>query len=106
VEWIGGLRGEFSIAVTARDISERELCEPGIGVDGRLSLFLGGLGLLLALGFDKGFVFRGQDSRAAQIFVGVKVLFLLRLLFARSLLTRGFGYILGGLGAALRSAQK
>jgi hypothetical protein len=40
VERIGGLRGEFGIAVTARDIAERKLREPGIGVDGGLSLFL------------------------------------------------------------------
>ena len=105
VEWIGGLRGEFGIAVTARDIAERKLRQCRIGVDGRLSLFLGGLGLL-ALGFDEGFVFRGQDSRAAQIFVSVNVLFLLRLLFASALLACGFGYILGVLGTALRSAEK
>jgi hypothetical protein len=106
VKWIRSLRGDLGIAVTARDIAERELCEPGIGVDRRLSLFLGRLGLLLALGFDEGFVFRGQDFRATQIFVGVNVLLLLGLVFAGALLARGFGYILGGLGAALCGAEK
>jgi hypothetical protein len=106
VEWIGSLRGDLGIAVTARDIAERELCEPGVGVDGRLCLFLGRLELLFALGFDNGFVFRGQDFRATQIFVGVNVLLLLGLVFAGAFLARGFGYILGGLGAALCGAEK
>jgi len=86
-------------------IAERELREPGIGVDRRLRLFLGRLGLLLALGFDNGFVFRGQDFRATQIFVGVDVPLLLGLVFAGAFLARGFGYILGGPGTALRSAK-
>ena len=64
VEWIGSLRGNFGVAVPARDIAERELREAGISVDGSLSLFLDGRGLLLALGFDNGFVFRDQDFRA------------------------------------------
>jgi len=101
VERIRGLRGNLGIAVTTRDIAERELRESSVGVDGRLSLFFGWLGLLLALGFDEGFVFRGQDFPAAQIFVGVNVLLLLGLVFADALLARGFGYILRGLGAAL-----
>jgi hypothetical protein len=105
VEQIGGLRGNFGVAVTARDVAERELREPGIGVDGRLSLFLGRLELLLAPGFDQGFVFRGQDFGTAQIFVGVNVLLLFGLVFAGALLARGFGYVLGGLGAALYSAK-
>ena len=101
------MRGEFGVAIAARDIAERELGETGVGIDGRLGLFLGGRGLLLALGFHKGFVIWSQDSRAAQIFVGVNVLLLFRLLlFAGALLARGFGYILGVLGAALRSAEK
>jgi hypothetical protein len=99
-------RGLLGIAVTTRDIAERKLRQRSIGVDGRLGLFLDGRGLLLALGLDKGFVVRGQDFRAAQIFIGVNVLLLLRLLFAGALLACGFGYILGGLGAALRSAEK
>jgi hypothetical protein len=106
VEWIGSLRGDLGIAVTARDIAERELRKFGVGVKWRLGLFLIECGLLLALGFDNGFVFRGQDFRATQIFVGVNVPLLLGLVFAGALLTRGFGYILGGLGAALRSAEK
>jgi len=106
VERIGGLRGEFGIAVTARDIAERELCEPGIGVDGRLSLFLDGQGLLFPPGFHKGFVVRGQDFRAAQIFVGVNVLLLFGLLFAGAFVARGFGYILGRAGATLGGTGK
>jgi hypothetical protein len=106
VKWIGSLRGDLGIAVTARDIAERELRQFGVGVKWRLGLLLIERGLLLALGFDNGFVFRGQDFRATQIFVGVNVLLLLGLVFAGALLTRGFGYILGGLGAALRSAKK
>ena len=107
MERIGGLRGEFGVAIAARDIAERELGETGVGVDGRLSLFLDGRGLLAALGSHEGFVFRGQDFRAVQIFVGVNVFLLFRLLlFAGALLARGFGYILGVLGAALRSAEK
>ena len=80
--------------------------ECGIRVDRCLGLFFGGRGLLAALGFDAGFVVRGQDFRAAQIFVDVNVLLLLRLIFVSALLARDFGYILGGLGAALRSAEK
>ena len=106
VERIGRLRGDFGVAVAARDIAKGELCESGIGVHGRLSLLLGRLGLLLALGFDEGFVFRGQDFRAPQIFFGVNVLLLFDLVFAGALLARGFGYVPGGLGAALRGAEK
>jgi len=107
VERIGRLCGEFGIAVAARDIAERELGEPGVGVDGRLRLFFGGRGLLFALGFHDGFVFRGQDFRAVQVFVGVNVFLLLRLLlFTGALLARGCGYILRILSAALRSAEK
>ena len=106
VEWIGSLRGDLGIAVTARDIAERELRQFGVGVKWRLGLFLIERGLLLALGFDEGFVFRSQDFRATQIFVGVNVPLLLGLVFAGALLTRGFGYILGGLGAALCGAEK
>ena len=100
------MRGEFGIAVTARDIAERKLRQRGIGVDGRLSLFLDGHGLLLPPGFHKGFVVRGQDFRAAQIFVGVNVLLLFGLLFASAFLARGFGYILGSAGATLRGTGK
>jgi hypothetical protein len=106
VKWIGSLRGDLGIAVTARDIAERELRQFGVGVKWRLGLLLIERGLLLALGFDNGFVFRGQDFRATQIFVGVNVLLLLGLVFAGAFLARGFGYILGGLGPALRSAEK
>ena len=106
MERFGRLRGDFGVAVAARDVAERELRQAGISVEWRLSLFLGRLGLLLVLGFDEGFVFRGQDFRAAQIFVGVNVLLFLGLIFAGALLTRGFGYVLGGLGAALCSAEK
>jgi len=101
------LRGEFGIAVAARDIAERELGKTGVGVDGRLRLLFGRRGLLFAFGFNDSFVLVGQNFRAAQIFVGVNVLLLFRLLlFAGALLARGFGYILGALGAALRSAEK
>ena len=71
-----------------------------VRVDGRLGLFLDGRGLLLASGFHASFVVQGQDFRAAQIFVGVDVFLFLLLLLASPLLARGFGYILGGLGAA------
>jgi hypothetical protein len=101
VERIGGLRGHFGVAVPARDIAERALREAGISVDGSLNLFLDGRGLLLPLGFDERFVFRSQDFRAAQVFAGVNVLLLLDLVFADTFLARGFGYILGVLGAAL-----
>jgi hypothetical protein len=104
VERIGSLRGDFGVAVTARDIAERELRDCGVGVDGYL--FLGRPGLLLAVGFGEGFVFWGQDFRATQIFVGVNVLLLPGLVFAGAFLARGFGYILGGLGAALCGAEK
>jgi hypothetical protein len=106
VERIESLRGNFGIAVTARDIAEGELRDCGICVGGYLRLLFDRRGSLRALGFDEGFVVRGQDFRAAQIFVGVNVLLLLRLIFVSAFLARGFGYILGGLGAALRSAEK
>lgn len=105
VERIGHLRGAFGIAVTAGDIAERQLCKFDACVDGYLGLFLDGRWLLQALGFDAGFVVWSQDFCATQIFVGVNVLLFLRL-FARSFLASGFGYILGGAGAALRSAGK
>jgi hypothetical protein len=105
VEWIGSLRGDFGVAVTTRDVAERELRDCGVCVDGYLCLFLGRPGLLPAVGFGEGFVFRGQDFRATQIFVGVNVLLLPGLVFAGAFLARGFGYI-GGLGAALCGAEK
>jgi hypothetical protein len=106
VEWIGSLRGDFGVAVTARDIAERELRDCGLCVHGYLYLFFGWPGLLLAVGFGQGFVFRSQDFRATQIFVDVNVLSLLGLVFAGAFLARGFGYIQGGLGAALCGAEK
>ncbi len=107
MEWIGSLRGDFGVAVTARDIAERELRDCGVCVDRYLCLFLGRPGLLLAVGcFGQGFVFCGQDFCATQIFVGVNVLLLPGLVFASAFLARGFGYILGGLGAALCGAEK
>jgi hypothetical protein len=105
VKRIGRLRGLLGNAVTARDIAERQLRECRIGVDRRLGLFFGGPGLLGALGFDARFIVRSQNLRATQIFVSVNVLGFL-CLFAFAFLARGFGYILGGLGAALRSAEK
>src|SRR5260370_31631796 len=69
-------------------------------------LFPIGRGLLFAPGFDAGFVVGSQNFRASQIFVGVNVLLFLGLLFASAFLARGFGYILRGLRAALRSAEK
>ena len=106
MEWIGSLRGNFGVAVTARDIAERELRDCGVCVDGYLCLFLGRPGLLLAVGFGEGFVFWGQDFCATHIFVGVDVLLLPGLVFAGAFLAPGFGYILGGLGAALCGAEK
>ena len=106
VERIGRLRCLLGIPVKARDIAERQLRECGIGVDRCLGLFLCGRGLLAALRFDAGFIVRSQDFRATQIFIGVNVLLLLRLLFVSAFLARGFGHILGGLGTALRSAEK
>jgi hypothetical protein len=106
VERIGSLRGDFGVAVTARDVAERELGDCGVRVDRYLCLFLGRPGLLLAVGFGQGFVFWGQDFRATQVFVGVNVLLLPGLVFAGAFLARGFGYILGGLGAALCGAEK
>jgi hypothetical protein len=101
---IGHLRGQFGVAVTARDIPQRELSDLSVRVHGRLGLLLDGCGLLLlAPGFDAGFVVRGQDFRAVQVFVGINVLLLLRV-FARSFLASGFSNILGRLGAALRGA--
>lgn len=88
------MRGDFGVAVTARNIAEWELCETGVGVDRSLRLLLGRLGLLLSLSLDEGFVFGSQDFRAAQIFVGVNVLLLSGLVFAGALLARGFGYVL------------
>jgi hypothetical protein len=99
------LRSSFGIAVEARDIAERQLRQVSAGIERRFALFLIERGLLLALGFDAGFVVRSQDFCATQIFVCVNVLRFLRL-FACALLARGFGYILGGAGAALRSAEK
>src|SRR5258708_23798094 len=102
---IGRLRRLLGVAVTARDIAERQLRECGIGVDRCLGLFFGGRGLLATLGFEAGFIVGSQDLRATKIFVSVNVLGIL-CLFAFALLARGFGHILGGLGAALRSAEK
>src|SRR5258707_14237184 len=102
---IGRLRRLLGVAVTARDIAERQLRECGIGVDRCLGLFFGGRGLLATLGFDAGFVVRSQDLRATKIFVSVNVLGIL-CLFAFALLARGFGHILGGLAAALCGAEK
>ncbi len=99
------MRGLLGIAVTARDIAERQLRECRIGVDRCLGLFFGGPGLLAALGFDAGFIVRSQDLRTTKIFVSVNVLGIL-CLFAFAFLARGFGYILGGLGAALCGTEK
>jgi hypothetical protein len=103
VERIGHLRSELGVAVAARDIPQRELPDLSVRVHERLGLLLEGCGLLLAPGFDAGFVVRGQDFRAVQIFVGINVLLLLRV-FARSFLASGFSDILGRLGAALCGA--
>jgi hypothetical protein len=105
VERVRRLRGLFGVAVTARDIAERELRQVSAGIERRFGLFPIGCSLLLALGFDASFIVRSQDFCATQIFVCVDVLGFLRL-FACALLTRCVGYILGGAGAALRSAEK
>jgi hypothetical protein len=105
VERVGRLRGSFGIPVEARDIAEWELRQVSAGIEWRFGLFPIGCSLLFALGFDASFIVRSQDSCATQIFVCVNVLGFLRL-FACALLARGFGYILGGASAALRSAEK
>jgi hypothetical protein len=105
VERVRRLRGSFGIAVEARDIAERELWQVSIGIERRFGLFPIACSLLFALGLDASFIVRSQDFCATQIFVCVNVLGFPRF-FACALLARGFGYILGGAGAALRSTEK
>ena len=72
----------------------------GAGVQRNRRLLAGRTDLLFSAGREARLVFRRQDSRAHEVFFGVNVLRLLRLLFARALLAYGFCGVLRFLRAA------